>query len=443
MSENVAAERSTNYIKQIKGSVLYKGGAVAASFLAIPIMISYLGVLQFGVWSTLLTIMSWVVFFDLGIGNGLRNKVAEALAKGQEALARSYISSAYSLIGFVAVGLWLVFLFFSYQLSWQHVFNTAVVSEDELRYSVQVAAAFMLLNFWVGLITALLGAVQKSALISLGQLLTNGFALIVSYGLYHFSDARISYLAWTYGIGVLGSNFLLSVWFYKTYKCLRPGYSLDREHLTPLLSVGIRFFIIQLAVLVVFTTDKMLITQLFGPQHVTEYEVVFKLFSVITFLHTLISSPLWSAYTDAYHRKDAAWIVKMLRIQLKLYGLVVVGLCALAILAKFIIGIWIDRAFIVSTPLVICVAGFVAVSTWNNIFAIMLNGAGAVNIQLYTALAAMLLNIPLALLMVKVLGMGVEGVVFAATLSLLFSAVLLPLQVYRLTRTGRLDVSLT
>ncbi|KAB0518349.1 oligosaccharide flippase family protein [Pseudomonas extremorientalis] len=443
MSENVAAERTTNYIKQIKGSVLYKGGAVAASFLAIPIMISYLGAVQFGVWSTLLTIMSWVVFFDLGIGNGLRNKVAEALAKGQEALARSYISSAYSLIGFVAVGLWLVFLFFSYQLSWQHVFNTSAVSEDELRYSVQIAAAFMLLNFWVGLITALLGAVQKSALISLGQLVTNGFVLIISYVLYHFFDARISYLAWIYGIGALGGNFLLSVWFYNTYKYLRPGYSLDREHLIPLLSVGVRFFIIQLAVLVVFTTDKVLITQLFGPEYVTEYEVVFKLFSVVAFLHTLISSPLWSAYTDAYHREDAGWIVKMLRTQLKLYGLVVIGLCVLAIVAQFIIGIWIDRAFVVSMPLVISVAAFVAVSTWNNIFAIMLNGAGAVNVQLYTALAAMLLNIPLALLMVKVLGMGVEGVVFAATLSLLFSAVLLPLQVYRLTRTVKSDVTLT
>lgn len=443
MSENVSAQRTTNYIKQLKGSVLYKGGAVAASFLAIPIMISYLGGLQFGVWSTLLTIMSWVVFFDLGIGNGLRNKVAESLAKGEEALARSYISSAYSLIGFVAAGLWLVFLFISYQLSWQHIFNTSAVSEDELRYSIQVTAAFMLLNFWVGLITALLGAVQKSALISLGQLLTNGFALMACYGLYHFADARISYLAWTYGIGLLGGNLLLTVWFYKKYRYLRPGYSLDREHLTPLLSVGVRFFIIQLAVLVVFTTDKILITQLFGPEHVTEYEVVFKLFSVVAFLHTLISSPLWSAYTDAYHRKDSAWIVKMLRTQLKLYALVVVGLCALAVLAQFIIGVWIDRAFIVSAPLVICMAGFVAVSTWNNIFAIMLNGAGAVNVQLYTALAAMLLNIPLAFLMVNGFGMGVEGVVFAATISLLFSAVLLPLQVYRLTRTKILDVSLT
>lgn len=434
MSDNVTAERTRNYLTQVKGSVLYKGGAVAASFLAIPIMISYLGGVKFGIWSTLLTIMSWVVFFDLGIGNGLRNKVAESLASGQEALARSYVSSAYSLIGGFACALWLVFLFFSYRFSWQVVFNTVTVSEEELRYSVLIVAAFMLLNFWVGLVTALLGAVQRSALISLGQLITNVFALVVTYGLFCFTDAHISHLAWMYGVGLLGGNLVLSFWFFKNYRYLIPYFRLDRKHLMPLLSVGVRFFVIQLAVLVVFTTDKILITQLFGPEHVTQYEVVFKLFSIITFLHTLISSPLWSAYTDAYHRKDTSWIIKMLRTQLKLYVVVIVALCTLIFLARFIVGLWIGPEFVVSISLVIFVALFVAVSTWNNIFAIMLNGAGAVNVQLYTALAAMVVNIPLALLMVKGFGMGVEGVVFAATLSLVFSAVLLPLQVYRLTR---------
>lgn len=440
MSDNVTVERTRNYLRQVKGSVLYKGGAVAASFLAIPIMISYLGVVQFGVWSTLLTIMSWIVFFDLGVGNGLRNKVAESLAGGHEASARSYVSSAYSLIGIVALVLWLMFLFFSYRLSWQGVFNTISIAEDELRYSVQIVAAFMLLNFWVGLVTALLGAVQKNALISIGQLFTNGFALIVTYGLYCFAEARISHLAWMYGFGLLGGNLLLSFWFFKTYRYLTPGFQLDRKHLAPLLSVGVRFFIIQLAVLVVFTTDKILITQLFGPEHVTEYEVVFKLFSVVTFLHTLISSPLWSAYTDAYYRKDSAWINKMLRNQLIFYMLVVVGLFFLVFMARFIIQLWIGDDFIVSLSLVFFVALFVAVSTWNNIFAIMLNGIGAVNVQLYTALGAMILNIPLALFMVKVLNMGVEGVVFAATLSLLFSAVLLPLQVYKIIQIDPSDV---
>lgn len=432
MPENVNIERTHNYLRQIKGSVLYKGVAVAASFLTIPLMISYLGIAQFGIWSTLLTIMSWVVFFDLGVGNGLRNKVAESLAKNTSSEARNYISSAYSLIALFAVALWLLFAFFSYTVSWQRIFNTALVAEEDLRYAVQVAITFMLINFWIGLITALLGAVQRSALVSLGQLFTNVFSLIAVYLLSVFSDASISKLSWMYGVGLLGGNILLSVLFFREYKVLMPTFTLRRDHVTPLVSVGVQFFIIQLAVLVVFATDKVLITQLFGPEHVAEYEVVFKLFSVVTFFHTLICSPLWSAYTDAYHRQDTVWIVRMLRTQLKLYGFVVVCLLVLALFAPFVIGIWIGHEFPVSVSLVALVALFVAVTTWNNIFAVMLNGAGAIRVQLYTAIVAMITNIPLAFLMVKFFGMGVGGVVLAATLSLLFSAVLLPLQVCRL-----------
>lgn len=436
MSEKVMAARTSNYLQQVKGSILYKGVAVAASFLVVPIMISYLGLAQFGVWSTLLTIMSWIVFFDLGIGNGLRNKVAESLAKDEPQQAKNYVSSAYTLIGFLALVRWALFFTMSYLISWQSIFNASAVSEEQLRYSVQVAMSFVLVNFWMGLVTALLGAVQKSALVSLGQLFTNVFALLVTYLLYHFTEGSISNLAWMYGAGLLGGNLLLSAWFYKRYKFLTPLFSLDYKHLKPLLSVGARFFIIQLAVLVVFATDKILIAQFFGPEHVAEYEVVFKLFSVVIFLHTLISSPLWSAYTDAYHRRDTIWIVRMLRTQLKLYAIVLLGLVVLAFLAQFIIVIWIGSDFAVSRTLIVFVALFVAVSTWNNIFAIMLNGAGAVNVQLYTAVAAMVVNIPLALLMVKVFGMGISGIVLAATISLLFSAIFLPWQVVRLVKVG-------
>lgn len=71
MSADISKERTSNYLRQVKGAVVYKGVAMIASFLAIPMMIRYLGQEQFGVWSTLLTVMSWIVFFDLGIGNGI------------------------------------------------------------------------------------------------------------------------------------------------------------------------------------------------------------------------------------------------------------------------------------------------------------------------------------------------------------------------------------
>lgn len=434
MSEAAAKERTRNYLHQIKGAVVYKAVAMVASFLAIPLMIRYLGQEQFGVWSTLLSVMSWIVFFDLGVGNGLRNKVAEALAKNEKPEAAQYIASAYSLIGLMALLLWALLTGASFFVPWQIVFNTQVIQEATLRLTVQISTFFILLNFWMGLIGALLGAVQKTDLTVLGQMISNGLALLLVFVLTKTTETSIIYLACAYGLSLVIANVLLTLWFYRWHPELRPRPSLDKLHINSLFSTGLQFFAIQLAVLVVFTTDKMLITQFFGPQQVTQYEVVFKLFSVITILHALISAPLWSAYTEAYHRGDIDWVEKMLRKQLLIFAGIAALVLLFVLLARPIIGLWIGGELAVSSPLILAMGLFVLILTWNNVFAMLVNGIGKIQAQLYTAVSAMVLNIPLAIFFTKYLGLGLSGIVLATCVSLLLAAVVLPIQVHRIIR---------
>lgn len=434
MSAVVSKERTKNYLRQVQGSVLYKAGAVIASFIAIPIMIDYLGVEQFGVWSTILTVMAWIVFFDLGIGNGLKNRVSEALAKNDNGEASKYISAGYSLIGIISFVLWVFCFFCAHLVPWQGVFNTDVIAESTLRYSVQIALSFVLLNFWVGLISAVLGGFQKTSLVALGQLYSNVASLVLVGVAWVFISPSIIVLATIYGVATLGANCLLSFSFYKANQVFFPRYLVSREYVSPLLSMGLRFFAIQVAVLVVFTTDKILITQFFGPQEVTQYEVIMKLFGLFSFAHALISAPLWPAYADAFHRKDKVWIGGMLTKQLLLFIVFVVGVLVMMLIVDRVVSIWVGDAFSISYGLVIAVAVFIVVSIWNNIFAMILNGIGKTNVQLVSAVLAMLVNIPLAFVLVKILDFGVGGVVMAAVISLSFSAICLPLQVFYLLK---------
>ena len=430
MSEVVSKERTRNYVRQIKGAVLYKAVAMAASFLAIPLMIRYLGQEQFGVWSTLLAVMSWIVFFDLGIGNGLRNKVAEALAKNEKTEAASFIASGYSLIGLIALILWVLISAASFFIPWQTVFNIQVISESTLRLTVQISVFFILLNFWVGLIGALIGAVQKTSLTALGQLISNVLALVLVYILTKVGVASISKLAIVYGISLVFANALLSLWFYQLHPELRPKPYLDKQHVRPLLSVGLQFFTIQLAVLIIFTTDKMMITQLFGPKYVTQYDVIFKFFSVITFAHSLITVPLWSAYTDAFHRNDIVWIKHMMHKQIIIFGGVVMAVGIMIVMAKPVIELWIGGELEVSIPLVITMGLLVIFSTWNNIYGLILGGIGKIRFgAIYTIFTA-LLNIPLSYFMAVNLGFGVVGIALGTLVSISISSIISPIQVY-------------
>jgi len=431
----VSQERSRNYLRQLKGSALFKIGAIGASFLMLPLMIHYLGQEKFGVWSTMLSIVSWVVFFDLGVGNGLRNKLSEVLAKGLITEAKQYVSSGYTLIGAVALLFFAVAGAGAMFVPWQMVFNIQTISEEMLRNAVLLMILVLAINFWLGLINQVLNAVQKSAVSGFGQLLSNLLALVGLYGLVAFSkEPSLMLMAIVYGSGLIVSNVSLSIWFYMQRRELLPSLSLDIDHVRPLLSLGLRFFVIQCAVLVIFTTDKILITQLLGPQYVSQYDVVFKLFGVMTMIYGIVSAPLWSAYTDAYHRGDMVWIRNVLRQQVKIFMAICLATVGLILIAKPVIALWVGKGINAPFVLVISMAAFTIVSVWNNVFAFIVNGIGAIELQLKTAVVGMLVNIPLSIVLVKFWGMGVDGVVWATVISLLPFSLLAPFQVRSLLR---------
>src|SRR5665647_2891168 len=81
-------ERSIKAKKNILASFVIKGLSIAISLVLVPLTINYINPSRYGIWLTLSSIIAWFSFFDIGFGNGLRNKFAEALAEGQEELAR-------------------------------------------------------------------------------------------------------------------------------------------------------------------------------------------------------------------------------------------------------------------------------------------------------------------------------------------------------------------
>ena len=56
-----------------------KGLALLVSFFSMPLYIKYFGNDEaLGLWYTILSLLSWVQICDLGLGNGLRNRLTEA-----------------------------------------------------------------------------------------------------------------------------------------------------------------------------------------------------------------------------------------------------------------------------------------------------------------------------------------------------------------------------
>lgn len=99
---------------------------------------------------------------------------------------------------------------------------------------------------------------------------------------------------------------------------------------------GLGFFVIQISsCLVIFGAANVFITQFCGPTAVTTYNVAYKFFNLLVIAYTIILSPMWSAYTDAYVKGDMVWIEKTYYRALKLWGISILGGIVMLLLCPY------------------------------------------------------------------------------------------------------------
>ena len=74
-------QRSVKAKKNIIVSFIVKGFSIIVGLAFVPLTVSYVNPLRYGIWLALSSIIGWFSYFDIGFGNGLRNKFAESIAK--------------------------------------------------------------------------------------------------------------------------------------------------------------------------------------------------------------------------------------------------------------------------------------------------------------------------------------------------------------------------
>lgn len=409
--------------------MVFRVGGILANLMVIPVTLKLLGQEKFGIWVTLLTVINWVSFFDMGIGNGLRNKVTECLSRNERDGAREYVTTAYIVMGGAVVAAALTYLMMSRAVSWDSVFNSKSVDRGDMYLLMGIVVVGALINFAVSLAIQLYYSVQKASAGSLGNFISQaGTLLLLGYFL-KFGPLTIKGVA-LINMGVLvATNLVLNWTFFRGHTFLLPSLKyFRREKIRSLVMLGGKFFVIQMASVVILTTDNMIITRLLGPEHVSGYNIVSKLFSLIIIGHGIILAPLWSAYTEAYTRGDGEWLVRNRRIMYLLMLPIVAGAGFLFLIYPYIIRIWIGEDLGISRSLVALFSIYTVIYTWSNLHMHLLNGLGRVKYQLPVWVFQGAINIPLSIYFVRVHNMGVNGVILGTTLSLVIFAIVAPVE---------------
>ena len=239
--------RSTKIKRNILATFIIKGLGILVGLIVVPLTIHYINPTRYGIWITLSSMMAWFGYFDIGLGNGLRNRFAEAVAAGEYKLARTYISTSYAILS-IFIGVILVLFFcINLFLNWSRILNTSADMETELFYLVNIVFILFCIQFVLQLITSVYIADQKPAKASLFQFSYNVVILLVIYILTKTTTGSLLKLGVTLSLTPVIVYIISSILVYKTeYKIYAPSFKfIQFKYAKDLLNLGIQFFIIQ------------------------------------------------------------------------------------------------------------------------------------------------------------------------------------------------------
>lgn len=425
-------KRSIDAKKNIVASFLIKGISITISMLLVPLTINYVNPTQYGIWLTLSSIVVWFSFFDIGFGNGLRNKFAEAKATGNVETAKNYISTTYAFLFVIFSCVWVLFFIVNFFLDWSRILNAPSNMAEELSKLALIVFSFFCIQIVLKTINTVLIADQKPAKSAFFDMLGQLVALVIIFILTRTTSGSLINLGIALGFTPVLILIISTIWFYNTqYKSFTPSIKNVRlVYGKDIMKLGSKFFIIQIAAIIIYQTSNILISQICGPEEVTVYNIAFKYFGTLTMGFSIILAPFWSAFTEAKSLNDYEWMIKILRNLKYLWATLVIAALILLVLSSYFYKLWIGD--IIKVPFMVSFAVFLYVIIFNYcaIFSQITAGLGKIKLQFYIAIIGCLINIPFAIMLGK--EFGIVGIIMSSIILTTTSAIWNPIQVKKI-----------
>ncbi len=397
-------------------SALCKPASMLISLLYTPILLNYLGEEAFGVWSTILSMINWINFFDVGIGQGLRNSLTKYLNENNKQKANQVLSTGYTCLSIISITTFIIGTVAIICLDIGYILNTNI----EIRPTIIVSLFCICINFILSLSKIQLYAIQKAEKVGYMTLLTQTINLFGVIILSLFSKNSLIGVAIVVGSSGIIVNLLFSFDIWKNNSFLIPRIDkFSIFEMKTISNIGLKFFLIQIAALILYSTDNLIISRLFGPEYVTPYNTSYSAFGILNGIFAAMLSPLWSRYTIALQNNEYSWIKKTILNLCKMLPFIAVCLILGALFFEPISQIWLHKKLAYEKGLVLCMAAYFFLMIWGSIYATALNGMGHINLQLYMGIIAAIINIPLSIYLGKSLNLGTTGVCLATVICML------------------------
>jgi len=377
------------------------------SFIAAPLLVTLLGREHYGYWITIVSTVAMLSFSDFGIGSGLINIVATSLARAEVQAIRRAISSAFFLLGGIGLLLGAIALLCYFVVQWQKIFLVADQgAADGYSRALLILSLFSFIALPFSIVQRVQFANHEGYFVQMWQgagALMTLCALMLSVRM----KVGMSILA----ISIGGPPMLSVVMNWGDFFLRRRPDWLPRlsdwniREAAGLLSSGSFFLVLQLGSILVFSIDNLILMHFFGPDTVTQYSLVAKLFQIPNMLASMWFAALWPSYAHALARSDVAWIKWNLVVTTVLATLAtLIAVCLLSYFISPVVFAWTGVHVAPSLSLLIALSLSAMLVVGTSSISIYLSASRVLSGQAMLVFMYAMVSLPLAALLPRVLG---------------------------------------
>lgn len=340
-------------------NVAVKATAMLVAVVTVKSTIGYLGPDKFSIWMAITSLIAFLSFADLGVGNSLVNAIADSNGSIHRERIRVVVSNGFVVLFTVGVLILLIGSITIPFINWTAVLNVGGgVAGGQIGKEILLCIVIYVGCYALGLPLSLAGKVQhgqhklwlSNMWVALGNILT----CICIWGVSNKGGGLPYLVLATAGCPLVVSLINYLVFFMGRAKEIAPSILLFRSDVVkPLMFVSSQFLVLQLFSLLGNATDNIIIAHLLGVESVGVYSVVQKLSLMLAFSQFYITA-LWPIFSEAHQRGDLVWARQILAKSLWISGTIGLFSGLIIIFAgNYIIRVWTGGALVVPFSLLL------------------------------------------------------------------------------------------
>ncbi len=294
--------------------ILARLTSILTGLLTIPMTLKYLGADLFGVWMVVTSLVSFLSFYDFGIGVGLRNALIECLGKDDLTTPKELIGNAL----LVLLTLALIMIFLSFLLIPILPWDVLIKCKDprsapHILPTVQSVVIMFAIGLPLGQLENISNAYQRGywgyLCFLIGRIL--GFLFVVWC-------IKAKGPLWLLAGGYVGIPFLVTCFgwavLFKALPYLIPWpFRLELTTMRRLFGIGFFVMIHHISYAMINTSALILIANTIDAASGIPYSVTQKLLGVSSVVTASIILGVSVAVGEAWHRKEFEWVKTAIR----------------------------------------------------------------------------------------------------------------------------------